>query len=126
MLGNYEDSLLMLWHDKISKATSKAFPFYDIYKKDSEYTLEIALAGYGKKEISVEVEHGMLIITGNKFTPDEDKDYVCKGITSANFEKAFALDSSIEVDSAEFKAGLLTIGFRQKPVEKTSTTVEVK
>ena len=58
-------------------------PFYDIKRiKDDKYVLEMALAGYKKSEVKVEVTDGVLSIQGSSsFTDKETSEYVHRGIS---------------------------------------------
>jgi len=87
---------------------NNSFPKYNIVKKsDSELGIEIALAGYSKKDISVEVKNNILTVTGNKVK--EDKKYLHQGIAYRTFSKQWTLPKHMEVSTAKVENGMLYI-----------------
>ena len=71
--------------------------------------LEIALAGFGKKELKVYTEYGKLIIEGKKETKETESEYVHKGLAQRSFNRAWQLSDDVKVRDVEFKDGLLTV-----------------
>ena len=89
--------------------TTQNYPPYNLININNvESRLEIALAGFSKKEIHVYTEYGKLIVEGNKETK-EDADYVHKGLAQRNFSRAWTLSEDTEVREVLFKDGLLTV-----------------
>ena len=85
------------------------YPPYNLININNvESRLEIALAGFSKKDINVYTEYGKLIVEGNKETK-EDADYVHKGLAQRNFTRAWTLSEDTEVREVQFKDGLLTV-----------------
>ena len=86
------------------------YPPHNVYKDGANYVVEIALAGWEEKDISVIVENLELTIKGEKQdsdTPAKNMSY--KGISTKNFSKKFVLAPHYVVTDATFKNGLLTI-----------------
>lgn len=99
------------------------FPHYNIEQNpaDGDFTVTLAVAGYGKQELSVSMQKGKMTVNGLKYSKDEDEDAaeaLYKGITTKNFEKVFAVSADLEVDKVNLKAGLLSIKLKHKPVEQ--------
>ena len=95
---------------------TSTFPFYNIVKKeDNKYDIEVALAGYDKKDISVEYEDNLLRIKSIKETKsDKEKDGVIhQGIAKRYFSKAFTIADDVEIEGAELKNGLLKVSLHQ-------------
>jgi len=87
------------------------YPPYNIVKTGTyTYNIEVALAGYSKKDISVEYADGVLNIKSIKETKAEDKKGVIhKGIAKRYFSKSFTIADDVKIESAELKDGLLKI-----------------
>lgn len=104
------------------------YPPYNIRKTgDNNYTIEMAVAGFGQSEIDIEIDGGKLIIRGNVSSENEANDYVFKGIANRAFTRAFAIDDQIEVKDAELFNGMLRIALeRLVPEEKKPKKVAVK
>lgn len=103
------------------------FPFYNIVKQDkNKYDIQIALAGYNKKDIEVTLEEG--ILTVKSLTKDkENKDMIHKGITKKYFTKSFTVAEDVEIKGAELKDGLLTISMeRIIPEHMKARTINIK
>ena len=109
---------------------TSTFPFYNIVKKeDNKYDIEVALAGYDKKDISVEYEDNLLRIKSIKETKsDKEKDGVIhQGIAKRYFSKAFTIADDVEIEGAELKNGLLKVSLHQiVPEGKKPKTITVK
>ena len=84
-------------------------PYNLIHVNNVESRLEIALAGFKKKEVKVYTEYGKLFVTASK-EPKEDKtDYVHQGLAQRSFERAWTLSDDVEVKNVDFADGLLTV-----------------
>ena len=112
--------------EKIVK-NSGNFPPYNVVKEDDNtFLIEFAVAGFSKRDISVEQEKNALIITGS-IEEDEDKKYVHKGIATRSFTRAFALAEYVEVKSATFEDGILTVKLvRDLPKEEQPRQITIK
>ena len=90
--------------------TSSNYPPYNhIQLNNVDSLLEIALAGFSKKEIHVYTEYGRLIVEGKKETKEGQSEYVHKGLAQRSFSRVWALSEDIEVREVQFKDGLLTV-----------------
>ena len=107
-----------------------SYPPYNIVKTgDYTYNIELALAGFGKKDINVEYAENTLTIKSVKNADEgEEKDGVIhKGISKRQFTKSFTIADDVEVKGAELKDGLLSISLeRIIPESKKARTIEVK
>lgn len=99
--------------------TPASFPPYNLIKNsDTDYIIELAVAGYSKPEISVHVDKNSLVVSGQK---REDKSkYVFKGISSKSFERKFALADTVVIQKAELIDGLLKIHIHNDVSYKSS------
>jgi molecular chaperone IbpA len=110
---------------------STNYPPYNIKRvNDTDYRIEVALAGYSKDDIEVELKDSALTVRNNskEQTIDEKGNGVIhKGISTRQFERAFTISEDIKVKDAELKNGLLTIDLeRIIPDEKKSRLIEIK
>jgi len=109
---------------------TSTFPFYNIVKKgDNKFDIEVALAGYDKKDIVVEYEDNLLRIKSVKETKsDKEKDGVIhQGIAKRYFSKAFTIADDVEIEGAELKNGLLKVSLKKiVPEGKKPKTIIVK
>ena len=88
--------------------TQQSYPPYNIvHVSNVESRLEIALAGFKKKEIKVYTEYGKLVVEGNKENK-EDQEYLHRGLASRSFKREWSLSDDIEVKDVTFADGLLT------------------
>ena len=100
-----DDYLNRFWDD----TTTTNYPPYNIVQVNNvETRLEVALAGFKKKEVKVYTEFGKLIVEGKK-EEKEDKDFAFKGLAQRSFQRAWGITDDTEVQKVEFEDGLLTV-----------------
>ena len=93
-----------------SYETTTNYPPYNlIHVNNVESVLEIARAGFSKKELKVYTEYGKLIIEGQKETKETESEYVHQGLAQRSFNRAWQLSDDVKVRDVEFKDGLLTV-----------------
>ena len=105
------------------------YPPYNIVKTGTyTYDIEVALAGYNKKEIAVEYADGLLTIKSIKEEKSDDKKGVIhKGIAKRYFSKSFTIADDIKIEGAELKDGLLKVYLMKiVPEGKKPKTITVK
>ncbi len=111
---------------------ANSYPPYDIVKTGSlTYDIQVALAGYSKKDISVNFEDNILKIESVKSKDEkevEDNDGVLhKGIAKRSFSKGFTIADDVEVKGAELKDGLLKVSLMKiVPDHKKARTINIK
>jgi molecular chaperone IbpA len=95
----------------LSTGTDVAFPKHNVVKhSETEFAIELALAGYDQKDLEVELKEGILVVRGKKNEEAENsKEYLHKGVSTRNFTKTFRLSEHVVVDGADFVNGLLVI-----------------
>ena len=110
-----------------SEVQSTGFPPYNIRKEgDYNYVIEMALAGFGKEDIQVEVAESTLSIRSVKENPEDDSTQY-RGISYRRFERKFTLADDLVVNSANLENGMLYIDLeRVVPEEKKPRLIEVK
>ena len=117
-------------YDNVRSSLTANFPFYNIVKKEAnKFDIEVALAGYDKKDISVEYEDNLLRIKSIQQTKsDKEKDGVIhQGIAKRFFSKAFTIADDVEIEGAELKNGLLKVSLMKiVPEGKKPKKITVK
>ena len=106
---------------------SHGFPPYNIRKEgDYNYVIEMALAGFGKEDIQVEIVENTLSVRSIKEN-SEDEDTQYRGISFRRFERKFTLADDLVVNNANLENGMLYIDIeRIVPEEKKPRLIEVK
>ena len=116
--------------DEFFRTPSSTFPFYNIVKTgDTSYDIEVALAGYNKKDIKVDYADNLLTIKSVKEIKDnkESNGVIHRGIAKRYFSKVFTIADDVEIKGAELKDGLLKVSLnRILPEGKKPKTIEVK
>jgi molecular chaperone IbpA len=112
------DDILNELH-KLGAHTSQELGYapYNIIKHDdSNYTIEVAVAGFDQSEIDISVENNQLKISGTQSKREplpKTTEYLHRGISSRDFTKTFTLGSYIKVTGADLKNGYLTINLEK-------------
>jgi len=108
------------------------YPPYNIRKTGKDkYSIEVALAGFNKKDVEVEFEDNLLTVRTKQVNKSEDKnkdgEIIHKGISQRQFARSFTIADDVKVDGAELKDGLLTIACeRIVPEYKKKKLIEIK
>ena len=106
------------------------YPPYNIRKlSDNDYKIEVALAGYSKDDIKLELIDSTLTVRNKnkeKVINDESNGVIHKGISTRQFERSFTISEDIKVKNAELKNGLLNIDLeRIIPDEKKPRLIDI-
>jgi len=90
--------------------TTSNYPPYNFIKVSNvESRLELALAGFRKKEVNVYTQDGKLFVEGQKEDKETETNYLHKGLAQRSFTRAWTLSDDTEVRSVDFEDGLLTV-----------------
>ncbi len=90
--------------------TTSNYPPYNLVQiSNVESRLELALAGFSKKEVLVYTQDGKLFIEGQKEDKETDTNYLHKGLAQRSFTRTWTLADDTEVSSVNFEDGLLTV-----------------
>tara|TARA_A100001201_G_scaffold35763_2_gene37786 strand:+ start:2459 stop:2893 length:435 start_codon:yes stop_codon:yes gene_type:complete len=93
----------------LHETTSNYPPYNLVTVSDTEYRLELALAGFKKKEVNVYTQDGKLFVDGQKEDKESETKYVHRGVAQRSFTRAWTLSDETEVRSVSFENGLLNI-----------------
>ena len=93
-----------------NESRTENYPPYNIIQVNNvETRLEVALAGFKKKEVKVYTEHGKLFVEGNKEQKEDKDDLVYKGLAQRSFTRTWGITDDTEVKSVDFEDVLLTV-----------------
>ena len=93
-----------------NETRTENYPPYNIVQVNNvETRLEIALAGFKKKEVKVYTEFGKLVVEGNKEKKDDKDELIFKGLAQRSFQRTWGITDDTEVQKVEFEDGLLTV-----------------
>ena len=103
------------------------YPPYDIIKhNDTKYDIQVALAGYSKEDIVLEMKENTLSIKSMRKNDDDKIEVLHKGISKRYFERYFTIADDVKVNGAELKNGLLTVALeRIIPEQKKPKTIKI-
>ena len=106
------------------------YPPYNIRKlSDNDYKIEVALAGYSKDDIELELKDSTLTVrnkTKEKVVNDESNGVIHKGISTRQFERSFTISEDIKVKNAELKNGPLNVDLKRIiPDEKKPRLINI-
>ena len=115
--------------DEVANFDNEAdtYPPYNIERlSENEYRITMAVAGFGKQDVQIDVKENTLSIRGEKKVLDEEPTFLHRGIASRAFERRFQLADHVEVRSADVKDGLLSVDLeREIPERLKSRTIEI-
>ena len=90
-------------------STTNYPPYNVIQHDDNNFEIEIAVAGFDREDITVEVDQDQLVIKGRRAKDDDAAKYVHRGLAARDFDRAFTLVDHVEVGEAELTNGILRV-----------------
>jgi molecular chaperone IbpA len=98
-----------------NSAQPQGYPPYNVVRHDDDnYEIQIAVAGFDKDEITVEVDQNQLNIKGKRADEDEAEiTYLHRGLAARDFTRSFTLAEHIEVGEGRIKNGVLKVGLKR-------------
>ena len=124
------DHFESMFDHNFSTVNVSNYPPYNIVKTGSnKFDIEVALAGFNKKDINVTSENGMLTIESKQEDKSEDKDgeVLHKGISKRYFKRSFTIADDVEIKGAELKDGMLRVSMEKIiPEAKKLKTINIK
>lgn len=123
------DRLMRMMENDLSRNSGNSYPPYNIEKlSDDEYTISMAVAGFGLDDIDITLQDNSLTVTGaiEKEINEGQKTYLHRGIATRSFEQRFQLADHIEVKNATMDNGMLTIQLvREVPEHKKPRKIAI-
>ena len=105
-----------------------SYPPYNINKIDDlNYQIEVALAGFSKKDINIEYADNQLTIKSVESKGKSEKETLHRGISKRHFTRTFTIADDVKVNGAELKDGMLYVDLEKiVPEEKQPRTITIK
>lgn len=138
---NSNFSKMFIGADKMLQTLGKAqeeltkgipgYPPYNIVKvDDNKYVIEMAVAGFGKQNIDIEMANNTLTIKGgltlDQLDPGTQMTYIYKGIADRSFTRKFTVADTVEVKNAELINGMLKLWLENIiPEEKKPKKIDI-
>jgi molecular chaperone IbpA len=122
----FEDTVKQL--DSIARSTAKSFgyPPYNILKvDDNKYVIEVAVAGFGKQDLTVELKENSLVVSGNITADAPAENYLYKGIADRAFTRKFNLADTVEIQNTQLMNGMLKI-FLENVIPESKKNRKIK
>ena len=113
--------------ESIHSHAKDTYPPHNVIKHDTmKYEIELAVAGFNKDHIDIEIKDHVLTITGDRPQRRDQNSYVHKGISARRFKKSYRLSEYTEVSGADMKDGILTVGLEVVlPEEKRPRKISI-
>ncbi len=115
--------------ESAARTGEQGWPPYNIQSTgENQYRIEVAVAGFGPDELTLEVRENLLTVTGRKTANDDDagRTYLHRGLAERDFERRFQLADYVVVRSADLANGLLTVDLaRELPEALKPRRIEI-
>ena len=113
--------------DRISKLSTDSYPPYNIEQISSNLLrITVAVAGFDKKDLEINLEGNQLQIKGFKRDDSDERIFLHRGIATRQFQRNFVLAEGIEVEGASMENGLLSVDLSQPINSEESKKIEIK
>ncbi len=113
--------------DRISKLSTESYPPYNIEQISSNLLrITIAVAGFEKTDLEINLEGNQLQIKGFKKEENDERIFLHRGIATRQFQRNFVLAEGIEVEGASMENGLLSVDLSQPINTEESKKIEIK
>ena len=104
------DRLAQLVDEALRSESQPSYPPYNIeLVAEDKYRITMAVAGFDRSELEIEVENDNLKVTGRKLKDEAKKTFLHRGIAARDFEHRFQLADHVKVVSAALENGLLNV-----------------
>lgn len=95
---------------RFANSPNTNYPPYNILKHDdNSFEIEVAVAGFDREDVTIEVDQNQLRIVGRRRKEDESAEYLHRGLAARDFERIFTLAEHMEVGEAEMTNGILRV-----------------
>ena len=122
------DRLASLMSSATRQDQGNSYPPYNIrITSEDHYRITMAVAGFSEDEIDITSEHNRLLVTGNRADePEEQGEFLHRGIATRSFERRFNLADHVKVIAASLENGLLHIDLeREIPEDMKPRTIKI-
>ena len=109
------DTLFNDVEQRFGNQVNNNYPPYNVLKHDENtYEIQVAVTGFDKKEITVEIDQNQLIVKGeHSGEEDTTTQYLHRGLATRNFTRSWTLAEHMEVGDGKIKNGILTIELKR-------------
>ena len=120
--GTFSQDIDRMFNAPLQKTN---YPPYNVVNVDKEhFVMEFAVAGFSRENIDISVNNGILTVKGE--LPEDEKEYLYKGIAGRKFVRSFSLPEYFEVERAGMSDGILYVDLYQDiPEEKKPKTITI-
>ena len=95
---------------RFANSVQTNYPPYNVLKHDDNtFEIEVAVAGFDKEDITIEVDQNQLTIRGQRLKDEDASKYLHRGLAARDFERSFTLADHIIVGDAELTNGILRV-----------------
>lgn len=93
-----------------TRSTPNNYPPFNIIKHDETHIeIEVAVAGFDKDDLTVEIDQDQLVVRGQRLKDDDASKYIYRGLAARDFERRWTLADHMEVDDVELTNGILSV-----------------
>jgi molecular chaperone IbpA len=109
------DTMFNDFENRFANQINNTYPPYNILKHDEDsYEIEIAITGFEKSEITVEIDQSQLIVKGQRKEVDlKEPTYLHRSLATRDFTRSWTLAEHMEVGEGRIKNGVLTIELKR-------------
>jgi len=109
------DSLFNDFENRFANQINQNYPPYNVIKHDEDtYEIEVAVTGFDKNDITVEIDQNQLIVKGQKREVEmNEPTFLHRGLASRDFTRSWTLAEHMEVKEGKIKNGVLTIELKR-------------
>lgn len=108
------DTLFNDFENRFSNQINNNYPPYNIVKHNNDsYEIQLAVAGFDKEDIIVEIDQNQLVVRGQHTEVDNNIQYLHKGLAARDFTRVFTLAEHMEVGEGVIKNGVLKIELKR-------------
>jgi len=121
------DQLFDTVENRWANSTTNYPPHNVVKLGENHYEVQLAIAGFSKEEVTIQIDQDQLLIKGNKKESDKPVQYLHRGLAFRDFKRSFVLADHVEVKGAEYRDGVLIISLeRTVPEALKPRTVLIK
>jgi molecular chaperone IbpA len=103
------DRIFNDFENRTHQSTTNYPPYNVIKHNDDSFEIEVAVAGFNREDITIEVDQGQLRIRGQRTEQESEHQYLHRGLAARDFERTFTLAEHIIVGDAELTNGILSV-----------------
>lgn len=113
--------------DLLDSSARPDWPPYNIEKKnENEYRISMAIAGFGPDEVDLVQQGPSLLVSGQKKTEQDERQFLHQGLAFRSFKQTFSLADHVKVAGASLENGLLSIDLvREVPEQLKPRRIEI-